>query len=334
MTVSPSSQVVSPRHTLLARGTHSRVTGGNGGIGLEMALALCEAGARAVYCLDLNKERSPSWIATRDYVEKMNNGSRLEYVSVDVTNQPEVWGVVEKIADKEGRMDICVAAAGILKPNIDCLEYPAEEFRHVMDVNTNGVLFSAQAAGRQMRRFKTPGSIVMIASMSGTLQNRVRSLRSTLPHPSSLTDCGRRDNNGYRTTRASQLYCRCAGAWRASSRRRGSVSTRSHQGTFTHRAFPHIHRSLPRLIPVLFHARLTALYLDKSPEMLDHWSNLNPMGRIGRLDEMRGIIAWLASDASTYCTGSEYVGFSCFIYWVRADALSCSILIDGGHHAW
>ena len=107
------------------------VTGANGGIGLEMALALCELGARAVYCLDLSPTPSESWTTTRDYVEKMNINSRLEYVSVDVTDQQRVWKAVEEIGDKEGRMDACVAAAGILKPNIDCLEYPAETFRQV-----------------------------------------------------------------------------------------------------------------------------------------------------------------------------------------------------------
>lgn len=43
----------------------------------------------------------------------------------------------------------------------------------VMDVNVNGVLFTAQAAGRQMARFGNGGSIVLIASMSGTITNKV-----------------------------------------------------------------------------------------------------------------------------------------------------------------
>lgn len=42
-----------------------------------------------------------------------------------------------------------------------------------MDVNTSGVLFTAQAAGRQMERFGTPGSIILIASMSGSITNKV-----------------------------------------------------------------------------------------------------------------------------------------------------------------
>jgi NAD(P)-dependent dehydrogenase (short-subunit alcohol dehydrogenase family) len=42
-----------------------------------------------------------------------------------------------------------------------------------MKVNTNGVLFTAQAAGRQMARFGNRGSIILIASMSGSITNKV-----------------------------------------------------------------------------------------------------------------------------------------------------------------
>lgn len=99
------------------------------GLGLEMALALCEAGAKAIYCIDIRDEPSVEWKATRDYVKALGNGSRLEYASADTTNQQDMWDKVEKFAEKEGRMDVCVAAAGILKAHKSCLDYPAEEFR-------------------------------------------------------------------------------------------------------------------------------------------------------------------------------------------------------------
>ena len=72
-------------------------------------------------------------------------------------------------------MDACIAAAGVLH-GADCLEYPAEEFQKVMNVNVNGVLYTAQAVGRQMAKFGTPGSITLIASMSGSITNKVRTL--------------------------------------------------------------------------------------------------------------------------------------------------------------
>jgi NAD(P)-dependent dehydrogenase (short-subunit alcohol dehydrogenase family) len=107
------------------------VSGANRGLGLEMALALCEAGARVVYCWDLPAEPSEEWKATQTYIERMANGSRLEYLSIDVTDQKVVWAAGEEIGSKEGRMDVCIACAGILRSHTDCLEYPAEQFNEV-----------------------------------------------------------------------------------------------------------------------------------------------------------------------------------------------------------
>ncbi|KAG6821153.1 hypothetical protein H0H93_005373 [Arthromyces matolae] len=209
------------------------VSGGNRGLGLEMALALAEAGARAVYCFDLPSSPSDEFLKTQAYVERLGTNGRLEYIPADVRDQKAMWDRAQEIGDKEGRMDVCVAAAGILKAHTDCLEYPADQFKDVHDVNVDGVLWTAQAAGRQMRRFGKGGSIILIASMSGSITNK-----NTMH-------------------------------------------------------------------------RMTAAYLEPQPHLLEKWSSLNPLGRIGRPDELRGVIAWLASDASSFCTGSEYVTNNC-----------------------
>lgn len=107
------------------------VSGGNRGLGLEMAIALAEAGARAVYCFDLPEEPSEEFKTSREYVRRLGNGARLEYFRADVRNQAMLWKKAEEIGDKEQRFDFCVAAAGILKSHTECLEYPAEQFRDV-----------------------------------------------------------------------------------------------------------------------------------------------------------------------------------------------------------
>jgi hypothetical protein len=107
------------------------VSGANRGLGLEMALAFCEAGARAIYCFDLPPKPSNEWTKTQEYVKRMQNGSRLEYVSIDVRDQQALWNKAHEIGDREKRMDLCVAAAGILKSHTDCLTYPAEQFKEV-----------------------------------------------------------------------------------------------------------------------------------------------------------------------------------------------------------
>lgn len=45
-----------------------------------------------------------------------------------------MWKIGQDIGDKEGRMDACVAAAGVLKSHTDCLEYPASQFREVSPI--------------------------------------------------------------------------------------------------------------------------------------------------------------------------------------------------------
>ena len=110
------------------------VSGANRGLGLEMALVLIEAGARAVYCVDLPAQPGDDWLAVSEYVKRMvgtgggggAKGGRLEYISADVRDQKAMWKIGEEIGNREGRMDVCVAAAGILKAHKDCLEYPGE----------------------------------------------------------------------------------------------------------------------------------------------------------------------------------------------------------------
>ena len=56
-----------------------------------MALALVEAGARAVYCLDLPGDPGEEWEKVAAYAKKLQGktggAARLEYVSADVTDQ-------------------------------------------------------------------------------------------------------------------------------------------------------------------------------------------------------------------------------------------------------
>lgn len=107
------------------------VSGGNRGLGLEMALVLCELGARAVYCVDLSETPSEEWKSTKEYARRLGNESRLEYISGDVRDQKGMWAKAKEIGDREGRMDVCIASAGVVKAPVDCLEYPAEEFQEV-----------------------------------------------------------------------------------------------------------------------------------------------------------------------------------------------------------
>lgn len=92
--------------------------------------------------------------------------------------------IVEEIATAHGRLDGLIAAAGI-QQETPALEYTAKDSDMMMSVNVTGCFMTAQAAAKQMVRFGNGGSIVMIASMSGTIANRVCVFSWPLSHSSS-----------------------------------------------------------------------------------------------------------------------------------------------------
>lgn len=99
---------------------------------------------------------------------------------------PDLNNIISEIADKEGRLDGLIAAAGI-QQETPALKYTAEDANRMFEINITGVFMTAQACAKQMIRFRQGGSIVLIASMSGTIANRVRLFLSS---PSCTTDPG------------------------------------------------------------------------------------------------------------------------------------------------
>ena len=131
------------------------VTGAARGIGRGIAVRLAADG------LD---------IAVNDIEENENElegvaesvreaGRRALAVTADVSDADEVEGMVGRVADELGRLDVMVANAGIaqVKP---LLEVTPEDFDGLMSVNLRGVFLCYQAAARQMIRQGGGGKII------------------------------------------------------------------------------------------------------------------------------------------------------------------------------
>lgn len=52
---------------------------------------------------------------------------------------------------------------------------------------------------------------------------------------------------------------------------------------------------------------MTKAVFSVQPEFQSIWSEQSFMNRLGKPHELRGIMTWLASDASSFCTGSKCV---------------------------
>jgi 3-oxoacyl-[acyl-carrier protein] reductase len=135
------------------------VTGAASGLGLAIARRLAEEGC-AVAVADLDGGAASR---VRDAI--LAEGGRAIAVTVDVAEKPSVDAMVEAALAAWGRLDACIANAGIggMHP---FLEETLEHWNRVLAVNLTGVFLTGQAAARAMRR-QGHGRIVNIASISG-----------------------------------------------------------------------------------------------------------------------------------------------------------------------
>lgn len=137
------------------------VTGGCRGIGLAIARALAEAGAR-VAIADVDEEGSKA--AAEDLPGEGHRG----YLG-DVT-QASVLRVVFKAIEKDiGPIDILVNNAGITRDNL-ILRMSEEEWDQVLSVNLKGAFNATKAVARGMMK-RRRGAIVNIASVIGLMGN-------------------------------------------------------------------------------------------------------------------------------------------------------------------
>jgi len=141
------------------------VTGAGSGIGQRIAIGLAEAGAD-VALFDL--PGSAGLDDTAQAVARL--GRRAISLSGDVVEGEALQAAVQRTEAELGALSLAVNCAGIANATA-AEDMPLQQWRRMIDVNLTGVFLSCQAEGRAMLRHGR-GSIVNIASMSGSIVNR------------------------------------------------------------------------------------------------------------------------------------------------------------------
>lgn len=132
------------------------VTGGNTGLGQGYAVALAKAGADLyIPTYDNN------WDETRQIIEK--EGRKVSFIQVDLTSTDAPGQVVQGCLSAYGKVDILINNAGTIR-RAPLLEYKAEDWNAVMNINLNAVYHLSQAVAKEMANQKS-GKIINIASM-------------------------------------------------------------------------------------------------------------------------------------------------------------------------
>ncbi|RYP76471.1 hypothetical protein DL771_001705 [Monosporascus sp. 5C6A] len=143
------------------------VTGGARGLGNHMARACAEAGAKAIVLFDANQELGDQSAAELH----QKSGLPVTFFKVDVRDGAAIDAAIESVEQQFGAPDVLVNSAGIADSNIKAETYDPAMFRRLIDINLTGSFLMAQAVGRSLMRAGKPGSIVLVASMSGSIVN-------------------------------------------------------------------------------------------------------------------------------------------------------------------
>ena len=136
------------------------VTGGASGIGEACAELLAREGA-SVAVTDVDELRGPEVVAR---ITKA--GGEATFLRQDVTSEPRWIEVVAEVMKRYGRLDTLVSNAGIGIGAPSITEMSLEDWRRQTAINLDGVFLSVKHCLPLMRK-TGGGSIVMMSSLAG-----------------------------------------------------------------------------------------------------------------------------------------------------------------------
>ncbi|MFP3978440.1 SDR family oxidoreductase [Marinobacter sp. KMM 10035] len=135
------------------------ITGASSGIGAATAEKLIEAGHKVVIT-------ARSTAKLNDIVERWGN-DRVLAVTADVSKLNEITNVVDKAIETFGRLDVVFANAGtgVNAPGIE--NGDPDEWKTMLDVNINALLFTAKASLPALK--ETQGHFIIASSIAGKI---------------------------------------------------------------------------------------------------------------------------------------------------------------------
>jgi NAD(P)-dependent dehydrogenase (short-subunit alcohol dehydrogenase family) len=122
------------------------ITGGNGGIGLGFAKALAAAGADVCIWGRNEQKNADAITQLRAYAPKV----RAEALVCDVADEQQVNECFQQTLQMFGRVDTCIANAGVANGFNRFHEMTRDNWRGVLEVNLDGLFYTLRAAAGHM----------------------------------------------------------------------------------------------------------------------------------------------------------------------------------------
>lgn len=250
-------------------GKTALVTGAALGLGRSFAQSLAEAGAD-VAIVDMDRNN----LNVTEAIIKETGRKALKIVA-DVSDPVDVARMADETVTTFGRLHIAVNNAGVLTQPVRFHEMRYEDWNKVLLVNLTGVFLCMQKEIEMMLNQANGGSIINISSVLGLvgldpdLYPRVNYVASK-HGVIGLTRQGAVEYAEYDI-------------------RVNAIAPSWHSGT-----------SLAK-------ARHDVQTMEEQDQREKRLLTRTPMKRRGRIDELQGLLLFLASDASSYATGQVFV---------------------------
>ena len=209
--------------------------------------------------------------SNRAAADKVCAATGAQFVAHDVTDAAAWDGLMADILSKHGRLDIAFANAGTESGDGSIEDIAIEGWNNVIGVNLTGVMLTVQHAMRAMA--KNPdgptGSIVVNSSM-----NAHRAMGNFV---------------AYSVSKSAVVALVKSAAVHAGNRKYGI--------------------RVNAVLPGVVETALIVNLIDKSGDPAATraaYEGLSPMGRMASVEEVAGMVAWLASDEARFCSGGEF----------------------------
>lgn len=257
-----------PGNTLLnLTGKTAIVTGGAVGIGYGISYRLAEAGANVVIA---NRTESEG---TKTADELTARGWKAIAIKTDVSVEEDVKNMITQTLQAYGTIDILVNNAGIY-PSIPVHQMTLDDFEKVISINLKGVFLTTKYTSEQMIAQGKGGKIINVTSIDAL-------------HPSSVGlahyDASKHGVWGFTKNVALELAAHKI--W---------VNAIAPGGILT--------EGVKKLQSA--HPATAGVDMNK---VLEAFLSRIPMHRMGEPDEIGKVALFLASDMSSYMTGTQVV---------------------------
>ncbi|SFR63544.1 gluconate 5-dehydrogenase [Marinobacter daqiaonensis] len=232
------------------------ITGGSRGLGLQMAEALGELGAKLVISARKQHELDDA----RKHLE--GQGIEVMTIAADMSKRETVPGFVDQIIERFGTIDILVNNAGATW-GAPAEDHPDEAWDKVMNLNVDATFFLTREVGKRCMIPRKSGKVITTASIAGLSGN-----------PEGMTTIAYNTSKGANVNFTRAL----AAEW-------GKYNI-----------------NVNSICPGFFPSKMANGLLDTMGEkMLERI----PLNRFGGEEDMKGLIALLATEAGRHITGQN-----------------------------